>query len=73
MYSADIIKLLAFQVEIEEFSLNLLHHYNEGQLRLNEVRYAELHFTTVKREVSKCLTPHFHEPDQFHVIRIIYT
>ena len=52
MYSADIIKLLAFQVEIEEFSLNLLHHYNEGQLRLNVVRYAELHFTTVKREVS---------------------
>ena len=73
VYSADLIELQIIQVKIEEFSLNLLHHYNEGQLRLNEVRYAELHFTTVKREVSKCLTPHFHEPDQFHVIRIIYT
>ena len=73
VYSADIIELQAFQIKIEEFSLNLLHYYNEVQLRLNEVRYAELHCTTVKREVSKCLSPHFHELDQFHVIRIIYT
>ena len=65
--------MLAFQVIIVEFSLNLLHHYNEGQLHLNVVRYAELHFTTVKREVSKCPSSHFYELDQFHVIRIIYT
>ena len=73
MYSDDIIILLAFQVEIEEFSLNLLHHYNEGQLCLNEVRYAELHFTTVKREVSSCPSSHSFELDQFHVILIINT
>ena len=73
VYSADIIELQAFQIKIEEFSLNLLHYYNEVQLRLNEVRYAELHFTAVKTEVSKCLSSHFYELDQFHVIRISNT
>ena len=53
--------------------MNLLLHFNEEQMRLNEVRYAELHFTTVKREVSICPLPHFYELDQFHVIRIIIT
>ena len=74
IYSMDYVMIYGHsKKKTEEFSLILLHHYNEGQLRLNEVKYAELHFITVKREVSKCLSPHFHEPDQFHVIRIIYT
>ena len=44
--------LLTFQVEIEVISLNFLHHYQEGQLRLNKIRYAILPCTAMKRVIS---------------------